>query len=110
MRLRVSLFFDTFLKLIDTQDIIIREATKEAFYRISERKYIPPAPKVDLEKLAELEGPELAELVKLYMTENEALRQENSQLFSTREVIMRDQELVCRENERLLKKLEDVNS
>lgn len=44
------------------------------------------------------------------MTENEALRQENAQLFSTREVIMRDQELVCRENERLLKKLEDVNS
>lgn len=99
---------------IDTKDIIISIAHtqkfKEAFYRISERKYIPPAPKVDLEKLAELEGPELAELVKLYMTENEALRQENSQLFSTREVIMRDQELVCRENERLLKKLEDVNS
>lgn len=71
---------------------------------------ITPAPKVDLEKLAELEGSELAELVKLYMKENEALRSENSELYSTREMVLRDQEIVCRENERLLKKLEDVNS
>lgn len=71
---------------------------------------ITPAPKVDLEKLAELEGHELAELVKLYMKENEALRSENSELFMTREAVLRDQDVVCRENERLLKKLEDVNS
>jgi len=44
------------------------------------------------------------------MTENEALRKENAELFTTRELVLRDQELVCRENERLLKKLEDVNS
>ncbi|XP_037952588.1 kinesin-like protein KIF12, partial [Teleopsis dalmanni] len=67
------------------------------------------APKVDLERLAELDGNELAELVKLYMQENEALRQENNHLFTVRETILRDQEIVCRENERLLKKLEDVN-
>ncbi|XP_049308043.1 kinesin-like protein KIF12 isoform X1 [Bactrocera dorsalis] len=66
-------------------------------------------PKVDLERLAELDGNELAELVKLYMQENEALRQENNHLFTVRETILRDQEIVCRENERLLKKLEDVN-
>lgn len=71
---------------------------------------IKTPPKVDIEKLAELETHELAELIKLYMTENQALRNENSELFTARELVMRDQELVCRENERLLKKLEDVNS
>lgn len=75
-----------------------------------ERALIPEAPKVDLEKIAELEGSDLVDLVKLYMLENHALRGENSDLYSTREQIMRDQEVVCRENERLLKKLEDVNS
>jgi hypothetical protein len=38
------------------------------------------APKVDLDKLAELENNELSELVKLYMTENHALRHENNEL------------------------------
>ncbi|TMW48315.1 hypothetical protein DOY81_006604 [Sarcophaga bullata] len=66
-------------------------------------------PKVDIERLPELDCNELAELVKLYMQENEALRQENNHLFTVRETILRDQEIVCRENERLLKKLEDVN-
>lgn len=75
-----------------------------------ERKEIAEAPKVDLEKLTELEGAELTELVKAYMMENQALRQENNELYSSRDVVLRDQEIVCRENERLLKKLEDVNS
>lgn len=75
-----------------------------------ERRVIPEAPKIDLERVTELEGTELAELVKLYMVENQALRHENSELYSTREMVIRDQEVVCRENERLLKKLEDVNS
>ncbi|KAK4872801.1 hypothetical protein RN001_014830 [Aquatica leii] len=73
-------------------------------------KRITSPPQVDLEKLGELEGPQLVELVKLYVAENEALRKENSELFVTREVLLRDQELVCRDNERLLKKLEEVNS
>jgi kinesin family member 12 len=76
----------------------------------SERMEIEPAPKIELEKLAGLEGTELAELVKLYMKENVALRHENAELYTTRETVIRDQEVVCRENERLLKKLEDVNS
>ncbi|KAF5286072.1 hypothetical protein FQR65_LT12958 [Abscondita terminalis] len=67
-------------------------------------------PQVDLEKLGELEGPQLVELVKLYVAENEALRKENTELFVSREVLLRDQELVCRDNERLLKKLAEVNS
>lgn len=68
------------------------------------------APKIDVERLAELENNELSELVKLYMTENHALRHENNELYSTKDGLLRDQETVCRENERLLKKLEDVNS
>lgn len=75
-----------------------------------ERKEIPSAPKVDLERMTELEANEIIELVKLYIAENEALRAENGELFNTRDMILRDQEAVCRENERLLKKLEDVNS
>lgn len=74
------------------------------------RLVLKTPPTVDLEKLAEMEGQELSELVRHYMTENEALRKENAELFTTRELVLRDQELVCRENERLLKKLEDVNS
>lgn len=77
---------------------------------LGERKAIAEAPKVDLERVSELEGSELTELVKSYMLENQALRQENNELYSTREMLLRDQEIVCRENERLLKKLEDVNS
>lgn len=74
-----------------------------------DRKAIAPAPPVDLEKMSELEVAEIVELVKLYVAENEALRSENSDLFNTRDMILRDQEVVCRENERLLKKLEEVN-
>lgn len=67
-------------------------------------------PSIDLEKIAEMDGAELADLVRHYATENEALRTENAELFASRDLLFRDQELVCRENERLLKKLEDVNS
>lgn len=76
----------------------------------SDRSSAIVTPKIDVERLAELENNELSELVKLYMTENQALRHENNELYSTKDVLLRDQETVCRENERLLKKLEDVNS
>lgn len=77
---------------------------------LAERKTIAEAPKVDLDRVTELDGSELTELLKSYLNENQALRQENNELYSTRDMIVRDQEIVCRENERLLKKLEDVNS
>lgn len=76
----------------------------------NDRSPINVTPKIDVERLAELENNELSELVKLYMTENQALRHENNELYLTKDVLLRDQETVCRENERLLKKLEDVNS
>lgn len=76
----------------------------------NDRSHAIATPKIDVERLAELENNELSELVKLYMTENQSLRQENNELYSTKDGLLRDQETVCRENERLLKKLEDVNS
>lgn len=76
---------------------------------VGENAVAGPSP-VDLERLAELEAPQLAELVRLYLQENEVLRRENHDLFHTRDLIMRDQQILSRENERLLKKLEDVNS
>lgn len=76
----------------------------------AERKIPLTPPVVDLNKLSEMERSELNQLIHAYITENEALRRENAELYATREQVIRDQELVCRENERLLKKLEDVNS
>jgi len=66
--------------------------------------------KIDKRRLNELESSTLVELIKDYMKENQELRRENMDLFAVRDMMLRDQELVCRENERLLKKLEDVNS
>lgn len=79
-------------------------------FESSDRSNAIVTPKIDVERLAELENNELSELVKLYMTENQALRQETNEMYLTRDGLLRDQEAVCRENERLLKKLEDVNS
>lgn len=76
---------------------------------LGNRRELRTPPNIDLEKIANMEGSELAELVRHYATENEALRRENEELFAIRDILIRDQELVCRENERLLKKLEDVN-
>ncbi|XP_076232414.1 kinesin-like protein KIF12 isoform X1 [Calliopsis andreniformis] len=87
----------------DAQNVIRSESK-------AERKIPLTPPIVDLDKLSEMERPELSQLIHAYITENEALRRENAELYATREQVIRDQELVCRENERLLKKLEDVNS
>lgn len=79
-------------------------------YFAAERLISLTPPPVDLEKLAEMESSELSQLIQAYIIENEALRRENAELYATRDQVIRDQELVCRENERLLRKLEDVNS
>ena len=65
---------------------------------------------IDKSRLNELDSSTLVDLIKDYMSENQDLRKENTDLFSVRDMLLRDQELVCRENERLLKKLEDVTS
>ncbi|CAG4959160.1 unnamed protein product [Parnassius apollo] len=70
----------------------------------------PSTPRVETNKLYQLPQSELVELIQIHMEENSALRRENSELFGVRDQLLRDQELLSRENERLLKKLEDVNS
>lgn len=65
---------------------------------------------IEPNKLYQLPQAELVDLVQLHMEENTALRAENTELFGIRDQMLRDHELLSRENERLLKKLEDVNS
>ncbi|XP_050457791.1 kinesin-like protein KIF12 isoform X2 [Cataglyphis hispanica] len=91
------------LHLNETQNMIRSESK-------AERRIPVTPPPVDFDKLAEMESSELSQLIRAYITENEALRRENAELYATREQVIRDQDLVCRENERLLRKLEDVNS
>eukprot|EP00057_Strongylocentrotus_purpuratus_P011081 XP_011665555.1 PREDICTED: kinesin-like protein BC2 isoform X2 [Strongylocentrotus purpuratus] len=50
----------------------------------------------------------LYEMLQEYMVENETLRSENSDLHSVKEKSRRDQNSVARENDRLLKKLEEL--
>ncbi|XP_063825970.1 kinesin-like protein KIF12 [Ostrinia nubilalis] len=78
------------------------------FFYISGNRRTPP--QIEPNKLYQLPQSELVDLVQLHMQENTALRTENTELFNVRDQLLRDQELLSRENERLLKKLEDVNS
>ena len=65
--------------------------------------------KIDKGRLTELDSSTLVDLIKDYMNENQELRKENQDLYSVRDLMLRDQEIVCRENERLIKKMEDLN-
>ncbi|XP_037868450.1 kinesin-like protein KIF12 isoform X1 [Bombyx mori] len=77
-------------------------------YTYSHRNRTPSD--IEPNKLYKLPQAELVDLVQLHMEENTALRTENSELFGVRDQLLRDQEILSRENERLLKKLEDVNT
>ncbi|XP_028035979.1 kinesin-like protein KIF12 [Bombyx mandarina] len=77
-------------------------------YSYSHRNRTPSD--IEPNKLYKLPQAELVDLVQLHMEENTALRTENSELFGVRDQLLRDQEILSRENERLLKKLEDVNT
>ncbi|XP_022647869.1 kinesin-like protein KIF12 isoform X1 [Varroa destructor] len=48
------------------------------------------------------------QMVTKYMQENEELRAENAEIHRIREILIRDHEAVCRENERLQNKLRDL--
>ncbi|XP_066139419.1 kinesin-like protein KIF12 [Euwallacea fornicatus] len=67
-------------------------------------------PQVDLDNLAKVDENELMELVRLYVKENGDLQAKNDELFNSKELLQRDHEMVCRENERLSKKLEELTS
>ncbi|XP_037068103.1 kinesin-like protein KIF12 isoform X2 [Pollicipes pollicipes] len=65
---------------------------------------------IDKERLQELKTEELIELLQEYMANNTALRDENLDMHTLRDALMRDQDVVIKENERLLRKLEEINS
>lgn len=48
------------------------------------------------------------QMVTKYMHENEELRAENAEMHRIREILIRDHEAVCRENERLQRMLKEV--
>ncbi|ERL87834.1 hypothetical protein D910_05223 [Dendroctonus ponderosae] len=73
-----------------------------------EQSPLKTPPHVDFADLGNLEWNELTELVRLYVKENAELRKKNNEFFTAREQLQRDHELVCRENERLSKKLEEL--
>ena len=50
----------------------------------------------------------LYEMLQEYMVENENLRAENSEMHSNRDRIRREQQLLYRENERLMKRVEEM--
>ncbi|KAI5720385.1 hypothetical protein M8J77_005706 [Diaphorina citri] len=85
---------------------------EEAGHTLDEprRPRLKTPPTLDLSRIARMDRSELSELVSHYAKENEALRQENAELFTSRDLLVRDQELVCRENERLLHTLEELAS
>lgn len=76
----------------------------------------PPMPsrqgsfRVDKDKLTTLNNQELINLVQHYMAEHETVRKENKELEDAMATLVRDQDLVCKENERLLKKLQELSS
>ncbi len=62
---------------------------------------------LNMEKLAHMESSELVDFIKHYAVENEALRKQNSELLYSRDILLRDHEFVCRDYERILKKLDN---
>ncbi|CAA9999896.1 unnamed protein product [Nesidiocoris tenuis] len=87
-----------------------RIRNKPIVVMVTSRINLKTPPNINFDRIAEMEPSELSDLVRHYAQENDALRKENTDLFLQRDLLIRDQELVCRENERLLKKLEDVNT
>ncbi len=63
--------------------------------------------KAGKKKLEDLDSSTLVDLIKDYMIENEELRRDNYELMTVRDMVMRDQEMVCMENEKLIKKVEE---
>ena len=90
----------------------ISQRSRDTLRKVSSLLFIAtPATvkKIDKGRLTELDSSTLVDLIKDYMNENQELRKENQDLYSVRDLMLRDQEIVCKENERLIKKMEDLN-
>ncbi|RXG69444.1 Kinesin-like protein KIF12 [Armadillidium vulgare] len=69
-----------------------------------------PSFRVDDEKLKSLDPQELVSLVKRYMVEHDNVRRENKELQLVTAALVHDQEMMAKENERLINKLENIKS
>jgi hypothetical protein len=54
--------------------------------------------------------PEVAVMLSGLIEENDTLRSENLELYALRDQLIRDHEMVCKENEKLARNLEAVES
>ena len=82
------------------------QRSKKTLRQVSSLLFIS-TPSSGRKKLEDLDSNTLVDLIKDYMRENEDLRRENYELFTVKEMIIRDQEMVCLENEKLIKKVEE---
>ena len=84
------------------------QRSKKTLRQVSSFLFINNTPKSSgKKKLEDLDSNTLVDLIKDYMIENESLRKENYELITVKDMIMRDQEMVCLENEKLIKKVEE---
>ncbi|XP_067136206.1 kinesin-like protein KIF12 [Centruroides vittatus] len=60
--------------------------------------------------LKDIKDEDIRTMLQKYMQENEILRAENSQLHEMKELLTRDHELACRENDKLSRKLAEMES
>ena len=83
------------------------QRSKKTLRQVSSFLFISTPTSSGKKKLEDLDSSTLVDLIKDYMIENEDLRRENYELITVRNMIIRDQEMVCLENEKLIKKVEE---
>ena len=83
------------------------QRSKKTLRQVSSFLFINTPKSSGKKKLEDLDSNTLVDLIKDYMIENEDLRRENYELITVKDMIMRDQEMVCLENEKLIKKVEE---
>lgn len=83
------------------------QRSKKTLRQVSSLLFISTPTSSGKKKLEDLDSSTLVDLIKDYMFENEDLRRENYELITVKDMIMRDQEMVCIENEKLIKKVEE---
>jgi hypothetical protein len=83
------------------------QRSKKTLRQVSSFLFISTPTSSGRKKLEDLDSSTLIDLIKDYMVENEDLRRNNYEQLTVRDMIMRDQEMVCIENERLIKKVEE---
>ena len=83
------------------------QRSKKTLRQVSSFLFISTPTSSGRKKLEDLDSSTLVDLIKDYMVENEELRRDNYELMAVKDMIMRDQEMVCLENERLIKKVEE---